>query len=258
MPDCDYCDAEFDSDDAYLDHMATDHYEELSRIDRRRVDERETESGLSTDQLAIAGVLGAIVLLGLGFVLLNGGLPGSDGGGGDGTPTPTPQEGEVIPEGIESEPLADRGDQTYLQGVETHEYSNRQHVSRGTDIDFRTMPPTGGPHYGDVIRPGFYEDPQVLGALVHNLEHGHVVIYYDPAAMSPAVRASLRRFANQHTGAWQAVLVVPNPRDDPQSDYVLTAWGKLYRMDGYDARVVKAFLSEYLGRGPENPVRRMQ
>jgi hypothetical protein len=49
--------------------------------------------------------------------------------------------------------------------------------------------------------------------------------------------------------------VVPNPADDPRAAYVLTAWRHRLTMDSYDEATVRAFLAEYLGRGPENPVR---
>ncbi|TSA55267.1 MAG: DUF3105 domain-containing protein, partial [Dehalococcoidia bacterium] len=37
--------------------------------------------------------------------------------------------------------------------------------------------------------------------------------------------------------------------------FILTAWDKMLKLDKYDPRVVTAFLAEYLGRGPENPIR---
>ncbi len=39
------------------------------------------------------------------------------------------------------------------------------------------------------------------------------------------------------------------------SPFILTAWDKMLKLDKYDPQVVKAFLAEYLGRGPESPGR---
>jgi hypothetical protein len=172
-----------------------------------------------------------------------------DSGGDDGS------GGEQIPEGIESESLPDEGDDTYLEGVEPEEHDRTDHVSSQADIEYDRVPPTGGPHYPSVVEPGVYDEPKSLGKLVHNLEHGHVVVYYDPDAITAAARESLERFADQYDDTWAAMVVVPHPGDDPQADYLLTAWGKRLTMDGYDARVVRAFLAEYVGRGPEYPVR---
>jgi hypothetical protein len=49
------------------------------------------------------------------------------------------------------------------------------------------------------------------------------------------------------------VIVVPS--ETIETPYVLTAWQAMLRMEEYDAETVRAFLAEYLGRGPEHPVR---
>ncbi|MFB6156526.1 MAG: DUF3105 domain-containing protein [Haloferacaceae archaeon] len=177
--------------------------------------------------------------LAAGAVALAGCLGGGGGGGG----------------GIESEPLPERGTGSLLADVRSFPSEGTRHVERGTDVDYGTYPPTSGPHYSGTVEAGFYEETPAMGDLVHTLEHGAVVIYYDPAALTDAARGSLRAWANAHTGTWKSVVVVPHAREDPEAPYVLTAWRHLLRMDEYDPEVVRAFLAEYLGRGPENPVR---
>ncbi len=179
----------------------------------------------------------------------DGGDDGADGGGDGGT------DGEATPSGIESEPLPDSGDEELLAAVQTFESQGAGHVSRDEEIDYDTMPPTSGPHYTGTVDAGFHESRKPLGDLVHTLEHGAVVIYYDPAAITPEARASLEAFGDEHTGVWQRVVVVPHPQDDPKAPYVLTAWRHMLRLEEYDPETVRAFLAEYLGRGPENPVR---
>lgn len=157
--------------------------------------------------------------------------------------------------GIESEPLPDRGDRSLLSDVRSFPSEGTRHVERGTEVDYGTYPPTSGPHYGGTVAAGFYEETPPMGDVVHTLEHGAVVIHYDPDALTDPARESLRAWADAHTGTWRSVVVVPHARGDPEAPYVLTAWRHLLRMDEYDAEVVRAFLAEYLGRGPENPVR---
>lgn len=74
MPDCGYCDASFDDEAAYLDHLRTAHRDELGPIDRRRV---ETDSGwdLPTGPLALGVVLLASAAV-VGYVVF---LPGGGG-----------------------------------------------------------------------------------------------------------------------------------------------------------------------------------
>lgn len=76
MPDCDYCGASFDDEEAYLSHLGTEHADELGRIDRRRVaahGELETESG--GNPIIVYGLTLSVVLLvigALGYVVTVG------------------------------------------------------------------------------------------------------------------------------------------------------------------------------------------
>lgn len=246
MPDCNYCDESFTDDEAYLAHLRDAHRGELSRIDRRRVESFEAEGGRSRAVLYGAAAVVVVLVAAAVYVTM---VQGGDGGGG----VTDWQSAEIS--GIESEPLPERGDQALLQDVQEFSSQGRNHVDPGTQVDYSTDPPTSGPHYGDWTDPGFYEETQQAGNLVHSLEHGYVVIYYDPDALTPEAEASLRAFARNHDERFNAVVVAPNPNDDPESPYVLTAWTVMLRMDDYDPEVVRAFIAEYIGRGPEHPVR---
>ncbi|QZX98278.1 DUF3105 domain-containing protein [Halobaculum rubrum] len=151
--------------------------------------------------------------------------------------------------------LPENGDPELLADVESFPNQGNQHVQRGTEVDYSTRPPTSGPHYSGVVDAGFYEEPQSMGDVVHTLEHGAIVAYYAPNALTDEARSNLRSWANDHTGTWRGFVAMPYPYDDPETPYALTAWRHLLRMDEYDADVVRAFAAEYLGRGPENPVR---
>jgi len=235
MPDCNYCDESFADDESYVAHLGDAHRDELSRIDRRRVETHEAAGGGSRP-LVYGAVAVAVVLVAAAvyvFVL--------SGGGGD-----TP---------IEAQPLPDRGDDALLQAVQQFPSEGRDHVPAGTQVDYATSPPTSGLHYGNPAGPGFYTETLPAGNLVHSLEHGAVVIYYDPSAITPEAEESLRAYARNNEDPFAAVIVVPNPNADPESAYVLTAWRTMLRTDDYDAEQVRAFLAEYVGRGPEHPVR---
>lgn len=236
MPECDYCGATVDEAD-YHDHLRTEHHDELGRIDRRRVGAHETDDGgYPTGPIALVAVIGltaAVVVYLLFFA-------GGSGGGADGQAT-----GD----------LPESGDPDLLEDVEQYPSQGNDHVSEGTDVEYDTTPPTSGPHYSTTVGAGFYEETPQLERIVHSLEHGAVVIYYDPAALDSDARQHLQALANEHTGTWASVIVAPHPEENPESAYVLTAWEHMLKLDEYDREVVRAFLAEYLGRGPENPVR---
>lgn len=133
----------------------------------------------------------------------------------------------------------------------TYPDAGRGHSNIGVSIVYATDPPTSGVHWPNWTEPGFYTRPEPKEKLVHALEHGNIVIYYDqpPAEVLSQIRAWQRRF----TGAWDGLVVVP--KQGLGQTIELTAWIKLLRLETWDAALAAAFIDAYRGRGPENPVR---
>ncbi len=55
----------------------------------------------------------------------------------------------------------------------------RDHHPEGTKYVYNFNPPTSGDHYPSWITKGVYDTPREDGYLVHSLEHGYVIIWYD-------------------------------------------------------------------------------
>jgi hypothetical protein len=238
MPECDYC-GERIEEARYLEHLREQHYEELGRIDRRRVDgEADDDGGLPVGVLALVTILSGTI----GVVVYLVFFAGAGGG----------QAGAAA-----LEDLPENGSDQLLTDVEQFPSEGTEHVSRDTELSYDTSPPTSGPHYSSPASAGFYEAGNVppTGELVHSLEHGAVVIYYDPGALSAEETEHLRSLTEEYTGAWASVIAVPTSAADVDAPVVVTAWQHRLRMDGYDASTIEAFLAEFLGRGPENPIR---
>lgn len=127
----------------------------------------------------------------------------------------------------------------------------RRHLPANADQDYGTQFPTSGPHAGRWTETGFYTQPQPPTQLVHALEHGNIVIYYDRPGES--VTARLKEWANAHPRQWEGIVVTPLPGLGEQ--IVLTAWERLLILPRYDEEKAAAFIDAFRGRGPENPVR---
>jgi hypothetical protein len=154
---------------------------------------------------------------------------------------------------LEDLKLPEHGDTTLLASVISPADEGRDHIWPDHPVEYQTMPPTSGPHFPDPTAPGFYTTRPAFGYLVHSLEHGSVVIYYDPAQLSPEIEKSLRAFIKANSDTEIGIAAVPDA--DYKYPFILTAWDKMLGLDKYDPRVVRAFLAEYLGRGPESPGR---
>jgi hypothetical protein len=147
--------------------------------------------------------------------------------------------------------LPAHGDATLLTGVVSPPDEGRDHIWPDHPVEYKTMPPTSGPHFPDPTSPGFYNTRPAFGYLVHSLEHGSVVIYYDPGQLSPEIERSFRALIAANSDAEVGIIAVPDA--EFKYPFVLTAWDRMLKLDTYDPKVVTAFLAEYLGRGPENP-----
>ncbi len=139
-------------------------------------------------------------------------------------------------------------------GTETLPDEGRWHLEPKEHWEYRSVPPTSGPHSPKWIGAGFYTTVQPPENLVHSLEHGEVVIYYD--WLSPSERATLKEWARLHPGKWDGVVVVPLP--GLGQGIVLTAWRKRLRLDPFDAALAQAFLDAFLGHGPESGEKDME
>lgn len=69
-----------------------------------------------------------------------------------------------------------------LPGVEELQDGRSHAASEGTPLTYKFNPPTSGDHYASWITKGFYEEPRADGNIVHSLEHGYIVLWYDCSA----------------------------------------------------------------------------
>jgi len=145
-------------------------------------------------------------------------------------------------------------DKKHLEGILFFPDEGRTHVPKDTRVTYKTDPPTSGFHFDKWLPPSVYEeDTAEPELLVHNLEHGNVVIYFDKARLGKAEIEALVALPKKHAGQWDGVLLVS--KKGLSSPVTLTAWRVILRLKAYDAEKISAFLDAFLGRGPENPVR---
>ncbi|MFB6283210.1 MAG: hypothetical protein ABEK59_04650 [Halobacteria archaeon] len=77
---CDHCGYQTDSEEKYLDHLEENHYDELSRIEERKVEDRARgEGGLTPGKVIVGIVVVAVVVIGGAYFVISS---GGDGGGG--------------------------------------------------------------------------------------------------------------------------------------------------------------------------------
>lgn len=130
-----------------------------------------------------------------------------------------------------------------VAGVERLPSAGRDHVAGG-QATYDTPAPTSGAHPASVPSCGTTSAPLDPGLAVHALEHGAVVVWYQPA-LGEELRDPLLEILRQWDSHW---ILSPNP--DIDRPVVATAWNRRKAFDGAGDDVLE-FVDTYRRRGPE-------
>jgi hypothetical protein len=131
------------------------------------------------------------------------------------------------------------------------------HLAQCSDIPYDSNPPSGGDHYGVWAAFQTYDFAVPVGFLVHALEHGAVVFWYNcPEGCADEVaqaQAMIDSFPLDPlcagTGASRRAVLVPNP--DLDARWAASAWGFLDKASCFDEAVLRSFYNDHYGNGPE-------
>ena len=125
------------------------------------------------------------------------------------------------------------------------------HVPDTQTVDYNTTPPTSGDHWDFWARCGFYEDGMPDERIVHNMEHGNIIVSYNLPNQADVDR--LRDFMEGFDLATNWA-VTRSYDEIAEGTVALTAWGVLDTMQGVDEDRIERFFDAYAGRlGPEFP-----
>ncbi len=118
-------------------------------------------------------------------------------------------------------------------------------------VDYGTTFPTSGAMSPSPIPAGYYPSRVPSESLVHSLEHGHIVIYFDQPG--EAAMTAMQGWTQQYQGGLDGVIAVRVRGMGP--GIALTAWTKLLILPSFDEATTFAFIDAFRGRGPERAVR---
>lgn len=163
----------------------------------------------------------------------------------------------------------------------------REHHPQETNLTYTFNPPTSGDHYPNWITKGVYDTPRPDGNLVHSLEHGYVIVWYDCAVQttgwslfkkasaqastmtagsegSPSARLedmpeafrsdqcnTLKKQLQEiyEANGRRKLIVIPRP--GMGKPLVLTAWGRSEELMSVDRTKIKEFIDAFRDHGPE-------
>ena len=138
----------------------------------------------------------------------------------------------------------------FVEGVGTQfPFLSREHIDEGTEATYNSVPPTSGDHWSTPARCDFYEEVLPDERIVHNVEHGHIVVSYNLPLESDvqALRDALNDIGlNNVWGIARAY------HEIPAGQIGLSAWGVNDVFSGVDKERIERFFEAYSGNlGPE-------
>jgi hypothetical protein len=135
--------------------------------------------------------------------------------------------------------------------VEKFKSQGADHISEGSTFDYNSSPPTSGPHYEVPAETGFYPADSDIEPerLVHNLEHGQIVVWYRPDVEDLGfLEKQIETLVEQEP---MATVGAPYAEMDGRANIVISAWRHSQACVNASQEVVDDFRREFQGKGPE-------
>lgn len=110
---------------------------------------------------------------------------------------------------------------------------------------WNSFPPTSGRHYVNPVPFNLYTEVMPEIQLVHNLEHGAMIVQYG----SKVSKGDVEKITSWYQGDPNAIVVAPLPKLGDK--VALTAWTQWAECTGFDAKAADAFRDAFRYKAPE-------
>jgi hypothetical protein len=132
----------------------------------------------------------------------------------------------------------------------------RSHIQEGiAGGPYHSIPATSGPHWSSADSPGpwgIYPTAQPQERMLHNMEHGGIIIWYEPSRLDKAGVDALKSWVQQQiTSSQFKVILTPWSGPDFGHPVAVTAWNWLLYLDTANTDSIRAFLDAHYGQAPE-------
>ena len=126
------------------------------------------------------------------------------------------------------------------------ETAQAQLVANAPETLYPDRPASSGQHYPAWVKTGVYDVQIDERLLVHNLEHGYVVAYYDEGA-EPAQLEELKTYAGEAIdGDFPKLIVAPWEDDlEGEANFTWVGWNFRQSCEQFDSDVFEVFLKDH-------------
>ncbi len=110
---------------------------------------------------------------------------------------------------------------------------------------YNSFPPSSGRHYFQTVVYGFYEQPVDKYSVVHNLEHGAVLVYWGNKVPRSEIDKIHEWWQNDARG------IVASPLPALGNRIALVAWTHVAKCPDFDETAASKFRDGFQFKGPE-------
>ena len=223
-------------------------------------DSQQAKKGLSTTAWIAIGAGVLVCLCGAGVVVAAAGGLAWFGIAGRQVEVAPPPISEAIT--VEANPVTEVAPSTPAQALEVTDFPLQDplHVEIGqSHTPYNSDPPTSGEHYPVWADAGFYGEQDRIADeyLVHNLEHGYVILWYDCEQLSASECDALTSDIQSIINEYDSYKLIGMPRPGMDHPLILTSWGHMAVFDSFQADLIREYIDTYQNNSP-NRMRRRQ
>ena len=195
-----------------------------------------------------AGLLGVAALAAVIAVIASS---GGDGGGGDGGESrgAEPNSGEFVKASIPPQKTMTLDAAAKDAGCTVRQFPDAGSNHVAGRVEYKTNPPTSGDHFEIPAQDGAYADPPELEPLVHSLEHGRVVAWFQPDAPAQ-LKGQMKALFDEDS---YHMVLAPNARK-MKAAVAASAWTRSITCPQANDKVwdaLRMFRDNYRDTGPE-------
>ena len=132
------------------------------------------------------------------------------------------------------------------------------HVPDGQPVESPSDPPTSGTHYGVSMPAGFYlpTSPEYMdsthdGYLIHSLEHGYIIFWYNCDLLDEQACSALMDQIQTVMDEFDGIKLIAFPRPSLEVPLVMTSWGYLQSFESFDRDLAVRFIETNQPLAPE-------
>ena len=130
-----------------------------------------------------------------------------------------------------------------------HTTPGQDHLVGNQTASYTVLPPYGEEHSPIPLNCGVYSSTPLFEMVVHAMEHGAVVLWYSPSALSADDIAALTEIAAEYYN--DNKYIIQAPYGGLGAPLMLVAWGVRLPMTEVDEDLIDQFFDEFYDEAPE-------